>query len=117
MAVEYQIKELQERLKELTGSLATFMQRVNDMERQDVRFDSHFTSELGNYSRRIDEIVRDLHTLTVEVNKKSDKQEDRVRILELWKSNLEGQIIVLKVLISILTAVTTGLLLDVLINR
>lgn len=114
MPIEYQIKDLQERLKILAGDMATMLQRVNDQGTQAVRFDSHFQSELGNFSRRLDDLNRDMTSAILKLNAIQDKKEDRLRAVEQWKSNIEGMIMVLKILIGIMVAVNTALVIEAL---
>lgn len=73
------------------------LKHIQLLQRQQDRFESHFTSEMGNYTRQIDEM-----------NKCVTEMQREVINLRLWKSNMQGRMFVTGFFSGIMAGIIVG---------
>lgn len=74
------------------------LKQLRELQIQQTRFESHLTSEFGNYTRQLEEIWKDLR----------DK-EARLREYGSWKNNMEGRIFVTGVFAGFIFGILAGI--------
>lgn len=99
MSDEQRIQDLVNRMNGLAAAVRAANSRINDCEKQMARFQAILESEGGNKKRLIEELERE------------------VKALEMWRSNMEGAWVVLKVIIGIICTVIAGLVIWLLTER
>lgn len=74
-------------LKQLQG----LREQVTDFKYQQKHFEAFFESELGNFTRQLNDL-----------NRREEERDKRVQDLQLWKSNLNGKIFIIGFIIGAL---------------
>lgn len=78
--------------------LAEIQKELHEIRLQQGLFEGRLTSEQGNMTRHVNEI-----------NKKLDKINDAIEMLKLWRSNMEGRILVTAVVVAALISVAVAI--------
>lgn len=92
MSDEQRIRDLIDRMNGLAAALRASNSRIADTDKQMARFQAILESEGGNKKRLIEELQREL------------------KVVEMWKSQMEGAWVVLKVIIGIMCGVIVGVI-------